>query len=170
MVSPVGNRRLSAFPRRLAVQVCSSLATARVGRVDEVQTWVSPRTADEAPPVVDRPTGTFPRFETQHAKRRGAIDDTIERRDVLRRASLAAGAAAALAAAPALGQGSPTPGPKPATYEIKPLALDPTNVKGLSEKILLSHHDNNDTGAVKRLNAIKAQLAELDFAKTRSSW
>ena len=93
------------------------------------------------------------------------MDDTIERRDFLRSTSLAAGAAAALAAAPALGQGSPTTAPKPATYEIKPLALDPKNVKGLSEKILLSHHDNNYGGAVKRLNAITAQLAELDFGK-----
>ena len=51
------------------------------------------------------------------------------------------------------------------TYEIKPLAFDPKGIKGLSEKLLVSHYENNYGGAVKRLNAITAQLAELDFAK-----
>jgi Fe-Mn family superoxide dismutase len=51
------------------------------------------------------------------------------------------------------------------TYEIKPLAFDPKSIKGLSEKLLVSHYENNYGGAVKRLNAITAQLAELDFAK-----
>jgi Fe-Mn family superoxide dismutase len=37
-------------------------------------------------------------------------------------------------------------------------------VKGLSEKLLQSHWENNYSGAVKRLNAIDAQLAGLDFA------
>ena len=50
-------------------------------------------------------------------------------------------------------------------YEIKPFSLDPKSVKGISEKILISHYENNYVGAVKRLNAIAAQLAELDFAK-----
>ena len=51
------------------------------------------------------------------------------------------------------------------TYEIKPLAFDPKSIKNLSEKLLVSHYENNYAGAVKRLNAITAQLAELDFAK-----
>ena len=51
------------------------------------------------------------------------------------------------------------------TYEIKPLPFDPKAIKGLSEKILVSHYENNYGGAVKRLNAIGAQLADLDFAK-----
>ena len=51
------------------------------------------------------------------------------------------------------------------TYEIKPLSFDPKAIKGLSEKLLVSHYENNYSGAVKRLNAITAQLAELDFAK-----
>ena len=50
-------------------------------------------------------------------------------------------------------------------YEMKPLAFDPKGIKGLSEKLLVSHYENNYGGAVKRLNAITAQLAELDFAK-----
>ena len=51
------------------------------------------------------------------------------------------------------------------TFNVKPLPFDPTKIKGLSEKILVSHYDNNYTGAVKRLNAIKEQLAGLDYAK-----
>jgi Fe-Mn family superoxide dismutase len=50
-------------------------------------------------------------------------------------------------------------------YIIKPLACDPTRIKGMSEKLLVSHYENNYSGAVNRLNAITAQLAELDFAK-----
>jgi len=51
-------------------------------------------------------------------------------------------------------------------YTMKPLACDPTRIKGMSEKLLVSHYENNYGGAVNRLNAIAAQLAELDFAKT----
>ena len=50
-------------------------------------------------------------------------------------------------------------------YIIKPLACDPTRIKGMSEKLLVSHYENNYGGAVNRLNAITVQLAELDFAK-----
>ena len=51
------------------------------------------------------------------------------------------------------------------TYEPKPLSIDPKSINGISEKILVSHYENNYVGAVKRLNAIGAQLADLDFAK-----
>ena len=50
------------------------------------------------------------------------------------------------------------------TYSIKPLSCDPKTLKGLSEKLIVSHWENNYSGAVKRLNAIAAQLASLDFA------
>jgi Fe-Mn family superoxide dismutase len=49
-------------------------------------------------------------------------------------------------------------------YAIKKLPFDPAKVKGLSEKLLVSHHENNYSGAVKRLNAIAGQLAALDVA------
>jgi len=49
-------------------------------------------------------------------------------------------------------------------YEIKPLSCDPKKLKGLSEKLIVSHWENNYGGAVKRLNAITAQLATLEFA------
>jgi len=48
-------------------------------------------------------------------------------------------------------------------YEIKPLSCDPAKLKGLSEKLIVSHYENNYGGAVKRLNAISDQLANLDF-------
>jgi Fe-Mn family superoxide dismutase len=49
-------------------------------------------------------------------------------------------------------------------YAMKPLSCDPTKLKGLSEKLIVSHYENNYGGAVKRLNAITDQLANLDFA------
>src|SRR5882672_8690505 len=49
-------------------------------------------------------------------------------------------------------------------YEIKPLSCDSKTLKGLSEKLIVSHWENNYGGAVKRLNAITTQLASLDFA------
>ena len=49
-------------------------------------------------------------------------------------------------------------------YELKPLACDPAALDGLSEKLIVSHYENNYGGAVKRLNQIQAQLATLDFA------
>jgi Fe-Mn family superoxide dismutase len=51
-------------------------------------------------------------------------------------------------------------------YTMKPLACDPTRIKGMSERLLVSHYENNYGGAVNRLNVITAQLAGLDFAKT----
>jgi Fe-Mn family superoxide dismutase len=47
---------------------------------------------------------------------------------------------------------------------MKPLACDPTRIKGMSERLIVSHYENNYGGAVKRLNAIVEQLAALDFA------
>src|SRR5262249_11115091 len=49
-------------------------------------------------------------------------------------------------------------------YAIKALSCDPKKLKGLSERLIVSHWENNYGGAVKRLNAITAQLASLDFA------
>jgi Fe-Mn family superoxide dismutase len=49
-------------------------------------------------------------------------------------------------------------------YTLKPLACDPTRIKGMSERLIVSHYENNYGGAVNRLNAITVHLAELDFA------
>ena len=50
-------------------------------------------------------------------------------------------------------------------YQMKSLACDPSRLKGLSEKLIVSHYENNYGGAVKRLNAICEQLASLDPAR-----
>src|SRR5437879_4869752 len=78
------------------------------------------------------------------------------RRDFI---AIAAGAAVVATAADAVAQGAPK-----TEYVIKKLPFDPSKVKGLSEKLLTSHYENNYGGAVKRLNAITAQLAGLDMA------
>jgi Fe-Mn family superoxide dismutase len=49
-------------------------------------------------------------------------------------------------------------------YTLKPLPFDPKRIKGMSERLIVSHYENNYAGAVNRLNAIAAQLASLDFA------
>lgn len=58
-----------------------------------------------------------------------------------------------------------TAGGLPAAYrganEVKPLPFDPGKLKGLSEKLITSHHQNNYSGAVKRLNLIQNQIGAL---------
>src|SRR5689334_7421767 len=49
-------------------------------------------------------------------------------------------------------------------YAIKPLSCDPSRVRGMSERLIVSHYENNYCGAVKRLNLIQEQLAGLDPA------
>ena len=49
-------------------------------------------------------------------------------------------------------------------YQMKPLTCDPKAIKGMSERLIVSHYENNYGGTMQRLNAITAQLAELDFA------
>ncbi len=39
---------------------------------------------------------------------------------------------------------------QPMIYEAKPLSLDPKSIKGISEKVMVSHYENNYVGAVKR--------------------
>src|SRR5947207_15910824 len=51
------------------------------------------------------------------------------------------------------------------TYQVKPLSCDPTRIKGMSERLIISHYENNYGGAVKRLNLIDDQLAQLEFDK-----
>ena len=46
---------------------------------------------------------------------------------------------------------------------IQPLPFDPSTLNGLSEKLVRSHHQNNYSGAVKRLNAIRAELGKATF-------
>src|SRR5215470_3401114 len=43
-------------------------------------------------------------------------------------------------------------------HQPKPFPFDPTKLKGLSEKLIRSHHENNYTGAVKALNFVEQRL------------
>jgi Fe-Mn family superoxide dismutase len=94
----------------------------------------------------------------------------LDRRSFVQTGSaLTAGAAATAAIWPvsAVAQ-TPSPAPsggKPTKFDVKPMPFDPKKIKGLSEKLLVSHYENNYTGAVKRLGAISEQLAGLDYAK-----
>src|SRR5438132_14273147 len=90
-----------------------------------------------------------------------------ERRTFIQGAGLAAAAASAgvLAASGALAQTPQPSGGKKMPYQAKAMPFDPKSINGISEKVLVSHYQNNYVGAVNRLNAIGTQLAELDFAK-----
>ena len=96
------------------------------------------------------------------------MNEGIERRSFIQGAGLLAStaAAAALAERPAFAQAAaPAAGARQMSYEPKPMSFDPKSIKGISEKVLVSHYENNYLGAVKRLSAICGQLADLDFSK-----
>ncbi|MFN0305580.1 MAG: Fe-Mn family superoxide dismutase, partial [Burkholderiales bacterium] len=44
------------------------------------------------------------------------------------------------------------------------LTCNPASLDGLSAKLVTSHHEHNYGGAVKRLNAIRPELATFDWA------
>jgi superoxide dismutase, Fe-Mn family len=46
--------------------------------------------------------------------------------------------------------------------EITPIAVRPWTLNGISERMLVSHYENNYGGAVRTLNAVRADLATLD--------
>jgi len=92
-------------------------------------------------------------------------ETTLTRREVLETAGWLGASAVAFAGLPAGQAMAAETAPKPPAYRgehaPKPLPFDPTKLKGLSEKLLVSHHDNNYAGAVKRLNLIQQQLGSL---------
>lgn len=92
-------------------------------------------------------------------------DHPMTRRDAARIAGVAGAAALVLSQA---GPAGAAPGGPAKPYEIKPMPFEPKQIKGLSERLLVSHYENNYATAVKRLNAITAQLAELDYDKAPS--
>ena len=53
----------------------------------------------------------------------------------------------------------------PETVMVRPLLLKPQWMNGLSERLLVSHYENNYGGALRRLNAIRARLAALDWTR-----
>ena len=44
-------------------------------------------------------------------------------------------------------------------HAVAPLPFDPKKLSGISEKMIVSHHDNNYAGAVKNLNKVEENLA-----------
>jgi Fe-Mn family superoxide dismutase len=44
---------------------------------------------------------------------------------------------------------------------VKPLPFSPAKLRGLSEKLIVSHHENNYGGAVKNLNRTEEELARV---------
>ena len=48
-------------------------------------------------------------------------------------------------------------------HQIQPLAFEPASLNGFSAKLISSHHENNYGGAVRRLHAIRAELAQVDW-------
>ena len=51
-------------------------------------------------------------------------------------------------------------------YQLKPIFCRPWTLNGLSLQLIESHYENNYGGALRRLNAISAQIEALDLAKT----
>ena len=52
------------------------------------------------------------------------------------------------------------PNPLTRSYVPKPLPFDPTKLKGISERLIVSHHDNNYVGAITALNGLEKRLNE----------
>src|SRR4029077_11382186 len=51
-------------------------------------------------------------------------------------------------------------------YQLKPIHCRPWLLNSLSPKLIASHYENNNGGALRRLNAITEKLESLDFATT----
>lgn len=88
----------------------------------------------------------------------------MNRRDILH---TFAGAAAATVGAPAIAHArriapmtwSPR---RPGTHGVVPLPFDPKALRGISEKMIVSHHDNNYVAAVKNLNKVELDLEKVN--------
>jgi superoxide dismutase, Fe-Mn family len=49
-------------------------------------------------------------------------------------------------------------------YQARPISFKPPRLRGLSTRLIASHYENNYGGAIRRLNAIRAELAASDPA------
>ena len=50
------------------------------------------------------------------------------------------------------------------SFHARPISFKPPRLNGLSARLIASHYENNYGGAVRRLNAIRGELASLDAA------
>jgi Fe-Mn family superoxide dismutase len=78
----------------------------------------------------------------------------VSRREVLG-AIIAGGAAQAVAQTP---PAPAAPGAYRGRHAVKPLPIDAAKLKGLSERLVRSHWENNYSGAVRALNAVEQRL------------
>jgi superoxide dismutase, Fe-Mn family len=92
-----------------------------------------------------------------------------ERRKFIAGVGAAAASTAVLAGGQALAQGNQQIGAKAIPYQAKPMPFDAKSITGISEKVLVSHYENNYVGAVKRLNAIGTRLAEGHESRKRQA-
>jgi superoxide dismutase, Fe-Mn family len=84
----------------------------------------------------------------------------MNRRDMI---TTVAGAAAATAMLPSIAAAKRVAAPDitpraVGTHAVVPLPFDARKLRGLSEKMLVSHHDNNYAAAVKNLNKVEIEL------------
>jgi Fe-Mn family superoxide dismutase len=101
------------------------------------------------------------RSEATNATTEDAMPSTPSRRSVL--GALGAGATLALARevvgqAPAGAPGTIRPAAFRGEHQPRPLPFDPAKLKGLSERLVRSHWENNYGGAVRALNAVEQRL------------
>jgi Fe-Mn family superoxide dismutase len=86
----------------------------------------------------------------------------VTRREALAGLALAAPLAGAVFGGSAFAaEAAPAAKIAPGEHAPVPLPFDPTKLPGLSERLLVSHHDNNYAGAVKNLNAVELELAKV---------
>jgi superoxide dismutase, Fe-Mn family len=88
----------------------------------------------------------------------------MNRRDLM---TSLAGAAAATTLLPGIAVAKRMPAvaftPRaPGSHGVAPLAFDPRKLRGLSEKMITSHHDNNYAAAVKNLNKVELDLDKVN--------
>ena len=73
--------------------------------------------------------------------------------------ALASGPVLGLSASGLAASASKPPGAvPPGKHVLVPLPFDPKKLKGLSERLLVSHHENNYGGALKNLNKVEEEL------------
>jgi Fe-Mn family superoxide dismutase len=93
---------------------------------------------------------------------------SVSRREVMSGFALGAaalsggGTAMAGAAGGSVDAGVAQGGVAPGKHAIVPLPFDPSKLKGLSERLLRSHHENNYGGAVKNLNKVEEELSRVN--------
>lgn len=71
-------------------------------------------------------------------------------------------AGTARAAQPESSPGSSAPPALPGNHSPSALPFAPGSLRGLSERLIVSHHENNYGGAVKNLNRVELELSRID--------